>query len=1409
MGGGGPAGGSPSAGGPSGGGPSGRPASGWTGTPGRPAPNTPSAGSPPHSPGRPGAGQSVPSQRTPGQPGGPGTPHGPTQAGPHVPNQAGPHSPGQPTPGHPGPNQHAPNQAGPNHHAPGQATPHSPNSAAPHSPAQPGPHNPNQAAPHSPNQAGPDSSHQPGSHNPNQGGPHSPAQAGPHNPNQAGPHNPSQAGPHSPHAGPSQHAPGQTGSHGPGGHGPNQHSPNHPGPAPHHPAGNPHATSPHSPNQHSPGQHSPNQHAPNHAGPHSASPQGPGQPGPHAYTPQGPGATPRQPVPRGFDPGTGPSGRPGPQHAGPHGPAGDRPGGGRPHDPNRPADPTRPGDPNRPGNANHPHDPNRPTDPNGPADPNRPGDANSPADPNRPRDPNHTDPSNTDPNRPDPNRADPSHRPDADQPHNRDTKPQDHDPNDPKDPTDPNHPHDRDPDGGPHDKDPDQPDPGPDRDPLPPDQVNLGHHDQTPAGSSYHRGDPEMGDLPQRVRPDPDGRYTVDVHVTPEGNARIGGRDYTPEEFADILRRNGDYDGRPVRLIGCDAGSNDFANRLSRELDTPVLAPDRPAWTDSNGNVFSSDYEIGPDGRVQPRIPPNGEWSVHNPDGTTHHAGDTNADPHDIDAGDAQARGAGDNINPHHQLDERWQEPDGYTHADDPIRLDNHTSLFDDPGRRLEPNTRYEVEGPDGNTRSVVYTDAHGNVSHVDAVAPNRNYSLDNPGSASGRPDYNPEIARPAPNADYRVRTGDRADVYPTGPDGSTRLVTDGGATRVGHVETPPATRPDGSPVPRQPVANQDPDLPFGQHRDPATGNPVPTQLQPNTRYDVTDAAGHDRGTFQTDDNGHVRWVDTPDHADGWRNPDLEHPHPDANYRVERGPDYQEYHVGPDGRPEPGAPWRDPQPTGTPETHTINQRDSFYHRGDQPGGLAPDTEHRTVDSRGHEHGRYYTNEHGQVDQADLQTGQRGRTNPEVTSAPPDAHVTQDGYYGTDMESPVQDSWPTPEHEYRYSNEQRGGFDGGERPDGVSARHEKALSKPLDDEHPVVDRRLPPNSRINILDADGNPHVTIQTGPDGRPTHVHSANDAELDAAERRGVDVTRDDNYGTDGAASPESDWPDPDREFDYSHERGPRGFDGGEPDGLDPAHRDAITRDTSEQRLTARTDLPPDSRVTLSDRHGPIATVQTDATGAVTHVHTYRPFHPALNDPIPNATVRVDAGMEVRNPHAGPGEPPTRVTEGTVHRNDERGNTVATTSRPEYDGATDRRRDEKAQQDVGGQGGKHEGPKGRSIDDGGHHQGTHEGGGGEKQNQSIQGRTDNQGVTVDQGKKIAEPDYDRSQTWKAMEETRDRERRVELEDTMPAREPGVDDPHTRHYRGHATDDQGRPHVIVRSFPVDHNTPLWPADFRQ
>ncbi|WP_370963901.1 hypothetical protein [Amycolatopsis sp. cg9] len=258
-------------------------------------------------------------------------------------------------------------------------------------------------------------------------------------------------------------------------------------------------------------------------------------------------------------------------------------------------------------------------------------------------------------------------------------------------------------------------------DPLTPDEVNTRHAEHTPSGSSYHAGDPDMGDLPHRVHPDPDGRYTVDVHVTPDGHARIGDRLYTPEQFADILRRNADYDGRPVRLIGCDASSNDFAHRLSRELDTEVLAPTKPAWTDSHGRVFSSDYEIGPDGRMRPRIPPDGEWNTHHPDGSTHRAGDEGFAPgthdRDVDADDARARGEDahkkkvheellEKLNKHDDeakelLRKYWRQIEGDDQVISRRRTNAEHEGVELPVLRRNENGDYEIHQPANDSTSV------------------------------------------------------------------------------------------------------------------------------------------------------------------------------------------------------------------------------------------------------------------------------------------------------------------------------------------------------------------------------------------------------------------------------------------------------------------------------------------------------------------------------------------------------------------------------------------------------------------------------------------------------------------------------------------------------------------------------------
>ncbi|MEV0057606.1 hypothetical protein AB0H34_44845 [Saccharopolyspora shandongensis] len=192
----------------------------------------------------------------------------------------------------------------------------------------------------------------------------------------------------------------------------------------------------------------------------------------------------------------------------------------------------------------------------------------------------------------------------------------------------------------PHEPDADKPEPGtPEYD----QKIDEGVDNlkQTDAGMSGHT-DPNHQDLADRVPGD--GKHTtVDAHMGPDGRIEIGGRSYSPDEFADVLRRSG-WDGEsPIRLVSCN--SSDFASDLAKKLGVDVTAPKGLAWTDSNGRVFSTSR--APDGG--PTWPPDGGWETHSPDGTKSPASDDAFHPSrdGEDPGerpdDAEARGNDDN----------------------------------------------------------------------------------------------------------------------------------------------------------------------------------------------------------------------------------------------------------------------------------------------------------------------------------------------------------------------------------------------------------------------------------------------------------------------------------------------------------------------------------------------------------------------------------------------------------------------------------------------------------------------------------------------------------------------------------------------------------------------------------------------
>ncbi|MEY7974632.1 hypothetical protein AB8O38_21835, partial [Saccharomonospora xinjiangensis] len=608
--------------------------------------------------------------------------------------------------------------------------------------------------------------------------------------------------------------------------------------------------------------------------------------------------------------------------------------------------PNQPGPHARPDGNGSPHQ-----QPNGPA-PHRDGDGSRRPD-QRPN------------QRPGNDSGDGGSRPNGDRngPHGgdpRDGGPRDRDPRD-RDPDN------RDPDNGDRDgnrnEDRDDRDRTHDDDRPTPDEVNQRHAERTPAGTSFHRGDPEMGDMPHRVKPDPDGRYTVDVHVTPDGRARIGGREYSPEEFADILRRNGDYDGRPIRLIGCDASSNDFARRLSRELDTEVMAPNKPAWTDSNGNVFSSDYEIGPDGKPRPKIPPNGEWSTHGPDGSTSRASDDgftpdtrDADKRDVSTETSRARGDGDpddpganrpgqgqsgdrdsdhpNRNPRSREQEeqlrdpeysrrRWETPQAVRDFDPPannrpdkvgpgerngIRPPKHDEPF--PGdRTLEANTSYEVRNDDRTLRGTYHTDDKGRVTHIDTSVENLPPRLRD---GSPNPDYrpNPEVSHPPANTTLRVEIDGQHQVFHTDADGMPE----------------PAVRFE---RPDYPAENRL-SIPPGPPKPPRPGQPFVTRndLEPHHEYEVRDSHGMYRGRFYTDGEGTVRWADVDSGRLLRKNPDFADLHRLAENDRTRNPEVRLRQ-----RFDPDSPPNDVVLRGEPdlfsnavrENVTLSQKESFFN----------------------------------------------------------------------------------------------------------------------------------------------------------------------------------------------------------------------------------------------------------------------------------------------------------------------------------------------------------------------------------------------------------------------------------------------------------------------------------------------------
>lgn len=114
----------------------------------------------------------------------------------------------------------------------------------------------------------------------------------------------------------------------------------------------------------------------------------------------------------------------------------------------------------------------------------------------------------------------------------------------------------------------------------------------------------KFGEYAAKARPEP-GYVDVIIHASNDGRMQVmyngAWTDVTPAELNTWLDERG-YDGTPVRLISCGAGSDTskIAQEVADELKVNVLAPSDTVWAYPNGKLV-----VGPDASTN-----TGNWNV-------------------------------------------------------------------------------------------------------------------------------------------------------------------------------------------------------------------------------------------------------------------------------------------------------------------------------------------------------------------------------------------------------------------------------------------------------------------------------------------------------------------------------------------------------------------------------------------------------------------------------------------------------------------------------------------------------------------------------------------------------------------------------------------------------------------------------
>ncbi|MBB5954980.1 hypothetical protein FHS29_001550 [Saccharothrix tamanrassetensis] len=579
-------------------------------------------------------------------------------------------------------------------------------------------------------------------------------------------------------------------------------------------------------------------------------------------------------------------------------------------------------------------------------------------------------------------------------------------------------------------------------------------------------------------------------------------------------------------------------------------------------------------------------------------------------------------------------------------------------------------------------------------------------------------------------------------------------------------------------------------------------ELPRDTRIEVQSPNGDVRTVVHVDADGNVHVDAIAPNTRHGDNPEVMHPAPNAHYRVETGHRQDAFVANADGTrqttpdtvriggqdvPIQRTNTIDPPPNPANGRVTIAPDHPMAPRPGEPftarTDLPQDTRMEVYDTDGNYRGTVQTDVDGRPQWIAAPDFIGDTRNPEVTHPIGGANYNIDRgplhqEFTTDANGHPQNAvdGTAPEHRNQQSvNDVRQG-EPFSRPGQV---HDANTEYTVSDEH---------GQRRGRFITDDNGHVVFEETHSGQRSRVNS----EITQAPA-GAHVTSDGFYGLGRAEQPARTWPAPaNGEVQLRMQRTRVGDEyvysvqvvGGMPAHWTPDQRASVSRPFGNgDPFASRPGLPPNTRFVLDDhRKQGYGTFQTGDDGAVSHVHTFRPFSPDLNNPLPNATLTADNGM-------------------WQGRTNGDGETVATTGRPDITSGGAIRRDGSAQVEVGSHGEVDR--NGKKLSDGGHHQGNELGFPAEAANQSSQQRDQNQGN--------GRPAFVSAETWHRMERDRSKFIRaggtVEIIDTFALRDPLQRHPHTYQTRWRVTLADGTTEIYVRSYPNEHNAALWPADF--